>query len=178
MYRALLLLCASTLVVLAADTPTVGSVYDSQLTGLEREFVPLVEAMPADKFGFVPSQGEFKTVRTFAQQAKHVGAVLYMVSAAALGESIPVDTGGENGPEDVKSKDQIVKFVKDAFAYSHKAAKFISAQNQLDMVKSPFGSGQVTRLSLGTILVWHSFDHYGQMAIYLRMNGIIPPASR
>src|SRR5689334_18247856 len=106
------------------QTPaTVASVYDNQLRTAEREIVPLVEAMPADNFEFAPKQGEFQGVRTFALQAKHLAAVLYEVSAAALEEKPPVDPGkDENGPAEIKSKEQIVQFMKDAFAYARKAA--------------------------------------------------------
>ena len=162
-----------------ADPITIAKLYDGQLSGIEHELVPLAEAMPADKFDFAPTAGEFKGVRTFAQQCKHVAAVLYMVSAGALEEKVPVDLGsGESGPDSVKTKDQVVKFLKDAFAYAHKATLSLTAKNELDMLKSPFGEGQMARAAFAGILTWHSFDHYGQMVVYARMNGIIPPASR
>src|ERR1051325_672125 len=83
----------------AADAPTIASIFDDQVSNIEHEIVPLVQAMPADKFGFAPTNGTFQGVRTFAQQAKHVAAVMYMVSAAALDQKPPVDLGtGENGP--------------------------------------------------------------------------------
>ena len=95
-----------------------------------------------------------------------------------LGEKPPVDTGGESGPKSLDGKDAIVKFLKDSFAYAHKAAGSLTAENMMEMVQSPFGTNKVTRVSMATVPVWHSFDHYGQMAVYARMNGIIPPASR
>lgn len=162
----------------AADTPTVGKVFDGTVTSAEREIVPLVEAMPADKFSFAPANGEFKGVRTFAAQAKHIAAVVYMVSAASLSEKPPVELGGEGGPDSVKTKEQIVAFMKGAFTYAHKAALALTPANQLQMVKSPFGQGEMPRASAVEIIGWHSFDHYGQMVEYARMNGIIPPASR
>jgi hypothetical protein len=163
---------------LAAEPPTIAKLYDGQLTSLEREFVPLADAMPADKYNFAPANGEFKGVRTFAQQVKHVAAVIYMVAAAAQQEKPPVDLGGENGPESMVGKEQIGQFLKGAFAYAHKATGMLTDKNQLDLVDSPFGSGQITRVSAASIAVWHSYDHYGQMVVYARMNGIIPPASR
>jgi DinB superfamily len=162
-----------------ADPTTVAKVYDGQLAGIEGEFVPLVEAMPADKFNFKPTGPTFATVRTFGEQCKHVGAVLYLISATALGEKPPIDLGaGENGPDSVKTKEQVVKFVKDAFAYAHKATLAMTAKNEVEMVKSPFGPGDMSRGSLGGLLTWHSFDHYGQIVVYARMNGVVPPASR
>ncbi len=159
--------------------PTVAKLFDGQLTMIQNELVPLVEAMPADKFGFAPTQGEFKNARTFAQQASHSAAVIYAVSAAVLGEKNPADMGEhENGPASIKTKDDVVKFVKAAFAYGHKAMQTLTAENLTGMVKSPFGPGEMPRGSAASVAVWHSFDHYGQMAVYARMNGIIPPASR
>ena len=134
--------------------------------------------MPEDKFGFAPTAGEFKGVRTFGQQAKHVAAVNYMVGAAILGEKPPVELGGENGPDSIKSKAEIVKFVKDSFAYAHKATASVTAENATGEINSPFGKDKVTRMGMATVFAWHGFDHYGQMVEYLRMNGIIPPASR
>ncbi len=176
----LLAIFVAALPAFAADT-TVSALYDSALKSAESEIVGLAEAMPADKYNFAPpaSLGAFQNVRTFALQVKHLSAVLYEVSAAMLGEKAPVEIGkDENGPADLRSKDQIVKFMKDAFAYAHKAVGSLTAQSQLQMVKSPFGSGEVSRGSLAGITTWHSFDHYGQMVVYARMNGVVPPASR
>ncbi len=154
-----------------------GEVMDRAFTGLEKEFVPAAEAMPADKYDFAPTNGEFKGVRTFAQQVKHVAAVNYLVAAALLGEKPPVDTGGEKGPDSMKSKDDIVKFIKGSCEYTHKALATVNDKNVVEMIDGPFG-GKSSRLGLASIVTWHSFDHYGQMVEYLRMNGIIPPASR
>ena len=46
------------------------------------------------------------------------------------------------------------------------------------MVKSAFGNGEVARIYMADVALWHSMDHYGQMAVYARMNSIVPPASR
>ena len=157
---------------------TTSSVLDGSVKMIESELVPAVEAMPEDKFGYAPTGGEFKGVRTFGQQAKHIAAVNYLVAAAILGEKPPVETGGENGPDSVKSKADIVKFLKDSYAYAHKAVATINEGNAVGSIKSPFGEGTVTRLGMGTVFAWHGFDHYGQMVVYLRSNGIVPPASR
>src|SRR4051812_34461251 len=93
--------------------PSFAGEFEGQLRMIESEIVPLVEAMPADKMNFAPTQGEFKGVRTFGEQAKHVAAVNYMVAAAAKGEAVPVDIGkDEKGPESVKTREQIAKFLK------------------------------------------------------------------
>src|SRR5262244_2694548 len=169
-------------VVMAQTKPeaprTVSQVMDRAVTGVEREFVPAAEAMPEDKYTYAPTGGEFKGVRTFAQQVKHVAAVNYLVAASILGEKAPVDTGGENGPVSIQNKADIVKFLKDSFAYVHKAVGAVNERNQVEAIKSPFAEGTTTRLGMATLIVGHCFDHYGQMVVYLRSNGIVPPASR
>jgi uncharacterized damage-inducible protein DinB len=157
---------------------TISQVLDRSVTNLEKEFVPAADAMPEDKYSFVPTSGEFKGVRTYAQQIKHVAASNYEFAAAILQEKPPVEIGDESGPESVKSKADILKFLNDSFAYVHKAVASIDDKNAVEGVKSPFGEGTVTRLGMATLTVAHCFDHYGQMVVYLRMNGIVPPASR
>jgi hypothetical protein len=161
-----------------AEHQTIAQVLDRSVTGVEGEFVPAADAMPEDKYSFAPTSGEFKGVRTFAQQVKHVAAVNYLIGAAILEEKPPVEPGGENGPDSVKAKADIVKFLKDSFAYAHKAVNSINDGNLLSPIKSPFGENKVTRLGMATLIVGHCFDHYGQMVEYLRMNAIVPPASR
>jgi DinB superfamily len=176
-----LLFAACGIAAFGADpsTSSVSKIFDGQLSMVEREVVPLAEAMPADKYSFAPTHGEFKGVRTFGQQVGHIAAVMYLVSASTLGEKNPSESGeGENGPANLKTKDDYVGYLKAAIAYSHKAMQSLTSQNLTGMVKSAFGNEQVPRVSMATVTVWHTFDHYGQMVVYARMNGIIPPASR
>jgi len=164
----------------AAADMTVARLYDSQLSRVEEEMMSLVKEVPESAFGFAPKAGAFSNARTFAQQAKHVATVMYMVSAAAMQQKPPLDLGtGEEGPAEVKTKDDIVKYLADAFAYSHKAMNTLTVQNQLDLVKPPFqGMPDSARAGIANIAIAHTFDHYGQMAVYARMNNIVPPASR
>jgi DinB family protein len=157
---------------------SVTEILDRTVLNMEHEFVPAAEAMPEDKFGFAPTDGEFKGVRTFAQQIKHVAAVNYELGAALLEQKPPVDIGDESGPASITSKADILKFLKESFEYVHKAIATINEKNLVSTVKSPFGEGSVTRLGLAASVSAHGFDHYGQMVEYLRMNGIVPPASR
>jgi hypothetical protein len=158
--------------------PTFAMVLDRSMSGVEREVVSAAEAMPDDKFNFAPTQGEFKGVRTFAQQVKHIAAVNYMLGAAILMEKPPLDLEGENGPAKFTSKADCVQFLKDSFTYARKALSSIDESNVLGQVPSPFGPNKVSRLGLSVIAISHPNDHYGQMVEYLRMNNIIPPASR
>jgi len=157
---------------------TIAQVLNQRISSLEHDFVPAAEAMPADKYDFAPTNGEFKGVRTFAEQIKHVAAVNYEFGGFLLGEKPPVEGNGEAGPASVKTKTEVLKYLKDSFAYLHKAVDTIDEKNAVEPMKSPYGEGTATRLGLANLTVEHGWDHYGQMAIYLRMNGIVPPASR
>jgi uncharacterized damage-inducible protein DinB len=157
---------------------TATEILDHSVSNVEQEFVPAADAMPEVKFNFAPTDGEFKGVRTYAQQIKHVAAVNYELAAAILEQKPPVDIGDEAGPASITSKADIMKYLKDSFAYAHKAIATINDKNLTETVRSPFGEGHVSRMALAMAFASHAMDHYGQMVVYLRMNGIIPPASR
>src|SRR5271167_3538669 len=139
LFASVLLLAASGLALgqeaKPAEHRTIAQVLDRSVAGVENEFVPAAAAMPEDKYSFAPTSGEFKGVRTFAQQVKHVAAVNYMVGAAILEEKPPVELGGENGPDSIKTKADIMKFLKDSFAYVHKAVGTIDDGNLLSPIK-------------------------------------------
>lgn len=177
--KSLLLFALAAGAVCAADDPIARS-FDRNIGGVESEVVSLAEAMPANVYNFAPraETGKFEGVRTFAQQAKHIAAVNYLIAGAVLGSKPPVDTGGESGPDSIKTKEQIVEFLKGSFAYLHSAMQSLTAEKAVEMTRSPFGSNQSTRIAIALEAASHCFDHYGQMVVYARMNGIVPPASR
>ncbi len=146
----------------------------------EKVIVSAADAMPADKYGFAPTDGEFKGVRTFGQMVKHLSATNYILATAALGEEPPADAGDELGPEAVRTKAEILNYLKGSFVYLDKAIEAIGQKTA--PVKSspisPLKSAEATRLALVVESLAHAFDHYGQMVEYLRMNGVVPPASR
>ena len=134
--------------------------------------------MPEDKFNFSPESlkipgSDYKGVRTFAVEVKHVAASNYFLWSSLTGDKIPEDIKDGNGPENVKTKADILKFLKDSFALGHKAATTLTTENMLQ----PAVGSKNTRLHMATFAIGHAFNHYGQMVEYLRMNGIVPPAS-
>ena len=158
--------------------PTIASAMDREISTIEKEVVEAAEAMPEDKFNFSPEGinlkgSDYKGVRTFALQVKHIGASNYILWSALTGDKFPQDYMGGNGPENLKTKAEIIKFLKDSFALGHKAAATLTTEN---MLQSPANS-KSTRLHLVAFGVAHAFNHYGQMVEYLRMNGIVPPAT-
>ena len=160
--------------------PTLASVVDRQISSIEKQFVEAAEAMPEDKFYFSPEslniQGsDYKGVRTFALEVKHVATANYAFWTGLTGDKMPEGIKGPNGPEGLKTKAEIMKFLKDSYALGHKATATLTSDNVLELV--PFRQNKAPRLYLATAPVAHAFDHYGQMVEYLRMNGIVPPAS-
>jgi hypothetical protein len=152
----------------------------SLLNIAEKLMVSAVYAMPADKFGFAPTDGEFKGVRTFGQMVKHLSATNHILAAAALGEEPPADAGDEVGPETVRTKAEILNYLNSSFAHLAKATEAIGQTNVPANPSpiSPLKKGEVTRSALVVESLFHAADHYGQIVEYLRMNGIVPPASR
>jgi len=150
------------------------------LKSVQTQIVSAADAMPAVKYGFVPTDGEFKGVRTFGQQVKHLAATNHILAAAALGEETPSGAGDEMGPETVRTKAEILDYLNASFVHLGKAIDAID--DQKPVVKSspisPLKATETTRLALTVEALIHAFDHYGQMVEYLRMNGIVPPASR
>ena len=146
----------------------------------EKVIVSGADAMPADKYGYAPTDGEFKGVRTFGQMVKHLSATNYILAAAAMGQEPPADAGDEFGPDAVRTKAEILNYLTGSFAYLDKAIEAIG-QKTLPVKSSPISplkSTEATRLALVVESLAHAFDHYGQMVEYLRMNGVVPPASR
>lgn len=161
--------------------PTIASTVDREVSTIEKEVVEAAEAMPEDKFNFSPESlnlpgGSYKGVRTFAMQVKHVATANYVFWSALTGDKPPEGIKGPNGPDELKTKAEIVKFLKDSYALGHKAAATLTNENVAETVQ--FRQSKAPRLYLATFAVAHGFDHYGQMVEYLRMNGIVPPASR
>ena len=156
---------------------TLASTVDRQITNVEKLVVDAAEAMPEDKYGFSPASlkvpgAAYDGVRSFALQIRHIAASNYVLWASLTGETFPKDFLGGNGPEAIKTKADILKFLKDSYALGHRAAATLTPENMLQ----PAGSS--TRVARATFCVAHAYDHYGQIVEYLRMNGIVPPASR
>ena len=145
-------------------------------TMIEQSFVGLAEAMPAERYGFKPTAGEFTGVRTFGEQVKHVACGNFGFFNQIEQKDPPADCAA-GGPSPARTKAELVAYLRESFAYAQGVLRTMTASNALDLVNGPYG-GPSTRLGIATLAVWHASDHYGQLVVYLRMNGIIPPASR
>lgn len=142
---------------------------------VQRDFIALADAMPEDKWAFKPTQGEFKDARTFAEQVKHVACGNEAWAKKMLNEKPPArcDLGG---PNPAKTKAEILAYLRDSFKMIDKVIADTNADNLLQATPGPYWGPD--RLAALTAAMWHVSDHYGQLVLYLRMNGIVPPASR
>lgn len=161
------------------DPTTVASMVDRQITAVEKLVEDAAEAMPEEKFNFSPENlnitgSEYKGVRTFAVEVKHIATSNYFLWTPLTSEKMPEGLKDGNSPEALKTKAEIIAFLKTSFALGHRAAATLTPENMLQ----PAGSSNSSRLHRATFGVAHAYDHYGQMVEYLRMNGIVPPASR
>jgi len=173
-----LLLAITSHVALAQTGLTVSQALDFWVSTTEREVVGAADDMPQEKYSFAPTAGEFAGVRTFGQQVKHLAANNYRMAAYILNQTPTPEQESETGPDAVGSKAQIMDYVKGSFAALHRAVAVIEERNMLEPLATSPSPRQKTRLQLAVDAVAHSYDHYGQMVEYLRMNGIVPPASR
>jgi uncharacterized damage-inducible protein DinB len=162
--------------------PTIASTIDREISLIEKEVLEAAEAMPEDKYDFSPEKlnipgSDYKGVRTFGEQLKHIAASNYLIWSPITGEKPPDNVNDGKGPDNMKAKADIIKYVKDSFAFGHKAVATLNESNLVQPIPRN-NRPPTTRLYLATFAPAHCFDHYGQMIEYLRMNGIVPPASR
>ena len=162
------------------SSSTISEALDFWITNAETEVTSAADAMPEERYAYAPVAGEFHGVRTFAEQVKHLAANNYRMAARITSQQPTPDQEAETGPESVRSKAQIMDYVKGSFAALHRSVATINAQNEVAPVwPDRIGTAkQNTRVQFAVDAIAHSYDHYGQLVEYLRMNGIVPPASR
>jgi hypothetical protein len=164
---------------------TIASAFLRGLHFQEYEVRSAAEAMPEEKYDYRPAEGKFKNekpefgpaeVRAFAEQVKHVACSNFAFAAEFDGQK-PPDACDKGGPSPAKSKKELLIYLRDSFAAIRKSLGAIDAKNMFDPIEGRY-AGPNTRLGLATVVIWHNADHYGQMTLHLRLNGIVPPASR
>src|SRR6266545_4733578 len=142
--------------------PTIASAIDREVSIVEKEVVDAAEAMPEDKFDFSPEKlnlpgSDYKGVRTFGQQLKHVAASNYLIRSPMTGEKPPDTVNDGKGPDNMKAKFEIIKFLKDSFAFGHKSVAILNTSNLVEPITSSSGR-PTTRLFLATFAAAHCFN--------------------
>jgi len=155
---------------------TIGDSVGSSLKWAEEQFYSTAEAMPEAKYSYVPSAGNFKDARSFAEQVKHVACANFAFFNEIEGKT-PPELCEKGGPSPAKTKPELLKYLRDSFDYGDKVVATINEKNALNRVEGRY-AGPNTQLGIAVAAVWHIADHYGQIVEYLRMNGIVPPTTQ
>ena len=151
---------------------------ERQFNKIESDITSTAEAMPEDKFYFTPENlnvkdSQFKGVRTFAGQIMHLATDNILIWSAITGDSVRTDITDVNGPKSVTTKANVLKYLKSSFDEGRKAISMVTEKNAMETIL--FRGRNLPRLDLAFYALTHANEHYGQMVVYLRMCGIIPP---
>jgi uncharacterized damage-inducible protein DinB len=165
-------------ICLAQRTVSLLPAIERQFNKIESDILTSAEAMPESKFDFTPENlaiknSDFKSVRTFAGQIMHLATDNIFIWSAITGDSVRADMEGVNGPKNIKTKKEVIEYLKNSFAIGRKAIATLTNQNAMDMIQ--FRWRKLARLDLAFYALTHANEHYGQMVVYLRMCGIVPP---
>ena len=159
------------------DVPT--TVADSvaeSLKFVEGSFLGVAEAMPEEKYSYIPTAGKFDDARSFGEQVKHVACAQFAFFNEFEGKQPPNDCE-RGGHDPAKTKAELIKYLRDSFDYSNRVIATLTAENAVDRIEGRY-AGPNTKLGISVVSVWHVTDHYGQLVEYLRMNGIVPPMTQ
>lgn len=137
-----------------------------------RKLIAMAEDFPEDKYDFKPNP----TQRGFAEQLLHAASVNYFFTNLALGEKPPAEEDPKR--ENYKTKADVAAFVKKSFADGAAAITAKGDKGISSMVVDPDAHQQVRLSDLAYGLIEHSGEHYGQLAVYYRSAGLVPPESR
>jgi len=135
----------------------------------KKTMVDIAEAMPEDKFSYKASPAE----RNYGEQVMHVAQVNMGLLKLLGGKTTPPSFN-----KDAKTKAEMIKAMSDSYDWGTALLKEQNGTTILEAVNAPKFLGPSARARIVWFLMNHSMDIYGQMVVYLRMNGIVPPASR
>lgn len=155
---------------------TIAESVGTTLQFTQESFVGLAEAMPDDRYSFIPTSGNFAGARSFGEQVKHVACAQFAFFNEFEGKTPPADCerGGHNP---AKTKAELLRYLNDSFDYASRVVATLNGRNALDRVEGRYAAPN-TKLGVSVAAVWHVSDHYGQLVEYLRMNGIVPPMTQ
>jgi uncharacterized damage-inducible protein DinB len=151
-----------------AQTATIQGDLLKDWTGMKDMMTKIANAMPEDKFSFKPTPAQ----RTYGEQVMHIAQVNMM-----LLQPVGAKTPAPQINLQAKTKADMIKAMSDTFDYGIAVIKEFDNTAIQATVNAPF-MGPSTRARLLFFLLGHTWDIYGQMAVYLRLNGVVPPASQ
>jgi len=137
-----------------------------------RKLIAMAEDFPEDKYDFKPTPAQ----RTFAEQLLHATGANYFFTNLTLGQKLPAEEDPKR--DQYKTKAEVVAFVKKSFADGAAAIKTKGDKGMSDLVVDPDSHQQVRISDMAYGFIEHSGEHYGQLAVYYRIAGLVPPESR
>jgi uncharacterized damage-inducible protein DinB len=137
-----------------------------------RKLTAMAEDFPEDKYDFKPTPAQ----RSFAEQLLHAANANYFFTNPAMGKPMPPQEDPKR--DQFKTKADIVAFVKKAFADGAAAIQAKGDKGMSDLMVDPFAHQQVRVYDMAYGFIEHSGEHYGQLVVYYRLSGLVPPESR
>jgi uncharacterized damage-inducible protein DinB len=131
------------------------------------ELLDVAEVMPAEKYGFKPTP----EISSFGDQLVHVAGITQRFIDAAKG------TKTEAAHHGAMAKPEVIDLLKKTFQSAQDTIAPLTDAQLLEPVKFPFGDRTVTRATFWQGPLYQIRNHYGQLVVYLRLNGIVPPTS-
>ena len=136
-----------------------------------RKLIAMAEDFPEDKYDFKPTPAE----RSFSQQLTHAAGANYFFTNLVLGEKPPTE---EDMKKEIKTKAEMVTFVKKAISDGADVIKKKGDKGMNDMIVDPFSKQQTRVGDFAYGFAEHMGEHYGQLVVYYRLSGLVPPESR
>jgi hypothetical protein len=160
----------------AASAAAVRDQFLTDLDSLQKKFVSLAEAIPADKYSWRPAAG----VRTVGEVFKHVASEYYTYAPVSFGATrsplIPRSREGFAAFEAASSKEEALKQLRDGFAFARQSIAALDASSLAGKKKIFGGDHTIVETSIGVTADLH--EHLGQLIAYSRMIGVVPPWSK
>ena len=152
--------------------PTESQIVLSQWNEIGRKLIAIAEDLPAEKYDYKPNPDS----RTFVGQLLHASASMYYFTDPAQGQKprYPDDPKRDN----LKTKADVVAFVKKCVEDGAAVIKAKGDKGMSEIFIEPDSKQQMHISDLAYILIEHSGEHYGQLVVYYRINGLVPPESR
>lgn len=157
----------------AALSPSMASSVTNMHMTIRRNLIEAADAMPATDYAFKPTP----QVRSFVELLGHVASANFLFCSVAKGEPMPSMVNFERT---VTDKAGMVKALGDALTYCDGAYKETTDANANQLVKLPpigGSGGQSTRALVLMFNTTHNNEHYGNVILYLRLKGIVPPST-
>jgi uncharacterized damage-inducible protein DinB len=171
------ILCLS-FVTTCIGQQSISPAIERQFNKIENDILSCAQAMPENKFDFTPESlniknSNFQGVRTFAGQIMHLATDNILIWSAITNASVRADIEDVNGPRNIKTKKEVIDYLKSSFTIGRNAISTLTTQNAMSPIE--FRGRQLSKLDLAFYALTHANEHYGQMVIYLRICGIVPP---